>query len=396
MKYAGRLSKVPPYLFVELGKKIAAVRASGADLIDLGVGDPDLPTPEYVVEALSEAARDPSTHRYPDYDGEMGFRTAVAEWYGERFGVKLDPRTEVMTLIGSKEGLAHILWAFVDRGDVALIPDPAYPVYKAHTLLCGGEPFFMDLTEENDFLPDLGRIPDEVARRATIMFLNYPSNPTSAVASREFFRDAVAFARRYDIALVHDAAYVEMTYDGYVAPSILEVPGARDVCVEFYSLSKPFNMTGWRIAAAVGNTDILFKGLGVIKSNTDSGQFNAVQRAATVALRHNPRAFIAKMNSIYVARRDVLVDGLLSAGFRVMKPSGTFYLWVKTPDGLTSTEFASMLLEKAHVVVTPGEGYGRSGAGYVRMALTVDEDRLREVVRRISALGAETGPASRA
>ncbi|HHT02524.1 MAG TPA: LL-diaminopimelate aminotransferase [Firmicutes bacterium] len=382
MKRAKRIATIPPYLFAEIDKKKQALQQRGVDIISLGIGDPDLPTPAHVVEALHREAADPATHRYPDYEGAPEFRQAVATYYRRRFGVELDPDKEVMALIGSKEGLAHIIWAFVDPGDLVLVPDPAYPVYRTHTLLAGGTPVYLPLRAENGFLPNLDEVDAEVAKRAKILFLNYPNNPTAGVATVEFFQRAVEFCRRYEILLCHDAAYCEMTFDGYRAPSVLEVPGAMDVAVEFYSLSKPFNMTGWRIAAAVGNSEAL-RALGIIKTNTDSGQFTAVQRAGIAALGDRAESFIADMNRIYRRRQDIAVAGLTKVGLAVERPAGSFYLWVPVPDGYTDSEFTSLLLEKAGVVVVPGTGYGASGAGYIRIALTISEERLQEACDRI-------------
>ncbi|OUM86589.1 MAG: LL-diaminopimelate aminotransferase [Bacillus thermozeamaize] len=383
-KVAQRIASVAPYLFAQIDKKKAELTAKGVDVISLGIGDPDLPTPDFVVERMQREVADSRWHQYPDYDGSLLFREAVAHFYKRRFGVDLDPKFEVLTLIGSKEGLAHLIWAYVDPGDVVLIPDPAYPVYKTHTSLAGGTPYILPLTRERDFLPELSAIPEEVARRAKLLFLNYPNNPTGAVASLDFYREVVAFCKQYDILLVSDNAYSEMTFDGYVAPSVLQVPGAKDVAVEFWSLSKPFNMTGWRIAAAVGNADALYKGLGIIKTNTDSGQFTAVQMAAVEALT-NPKseAFIREMNAIYQRRRDLAVDGLRAAGLQVEPSKGTFYLWVPVPEGHTSTSYAELLLTKAAVVVTPGIGYGQYGENYVRISLCLKEERLQEALDRI-------------
>ncbi|MCL4425966.1 MAG: LL-diaminopimelate aminotransferase [Firmicutes bacterium] len=382
MQLARRIDKVPPYLFAEIDKKKKDALARGVDIINLGIGDPDQPTPAFVVDALREHAGNPKTHRYPDYEGSPEFRQAMAQWYEKRFGVRLDPNKEAMTLIGSKEGLAHLIWAFVDPGDYTLIPDPAYPVYKTHTLLAGGTPYPMPLLPENGFLPDFGTIPEEVWRRAKIMFLNYPNNPTAAVADKEFYREAVALARKYDLLLAHDAAYAEMTFDGFVAPSVLEIPGAKDVAIEFYSFSKPFNMTGWRIAAALGNAQAV-AALGIIKTNTDSGQFTAVQWAALEAFRHDPENFFGQMNRLYQGRRDVVIDGLNSLGWRLPKTKGTFYVWIPVPPGHTSASFTAELLDRAGVIVVPGTGYGEKGEGFVRIALTVPEARLREAVDRI-------------
>lgn len=386
-KVAQRISTVPPYLFAQIDKKKAELAARGVDVISLGIGDPDLPTPDFVVERMRREMADARWHQYPDYDGHLLFREAVASFYRRRFGVDLDAKTEVLTLIGSKEGLAHLIWAYVDPGDVVLVPDPGYPVYQTHTRLAGGIPYIMPLKRENRFLPDLGAIPEDVAHKAKLLFVNYPNNPTGAVADLDFYREAVDFCRRYDILLVSDNAYSEITYDGYVAPSVLQVPGAKEVAVEFWSLSKPYNMTGWRIAAAVGNAEALYDGLGIIKTNTDSGQFTAIQMAAIEALTH-PRsdAFIRGMNAIYRRRRDLAVSGMRDAGLDVEPPKGTFYLWVPVPDGHTSTSFAELLLTEAAVVVTPGVGYGQYGEGYIRISLCLKEERLQEALERIRKL----------
>lgn len=382
MRTAHRIDQVPPYLFAQIDKKKAAVAARGVDIISLGIGDPDQPTPDNVVQAMIREVQNPKWHRYPDYDGSLEFRTAAAEFYQKRFGVEIDPRKEALALIGSKEGLAHIIWGFVDPGDYSLVPDPAYPVYKTHTILAGGRHYLMPLLRENDFLVDFEKIPEEVARKAKIMFLNYPNNPTAAVADLAFFERAVHFCKKHDILLVHDMAYSEMTYDGYRAPSVLQVPGAKEVAVEFWSFSKPYNMTGWRIAFAVGNAQAI-GALGIIKTNTDSGQFTAIQFAAIKALRNTPPEFIKKMNEIYARRRDIAVDGFRSIGLEVEKPKGTFYLWVPVPRGYDSAGFTELILEKTGVVVVPGTGYGEYGQGFVRAALTVDEDRIKEAIRRI-------------
>ncbi|MBT9281671.1 MAG: LL-diaminopimelate aminotransferase [Hydrogenibacillus schlegelii] len=383
-KVAQRIATVPPYLFAQIDKKKSELMSKGVDVISLGIGDPDLPTPDFVVERMQREVANSRWHQYPDYDGHLLFREAVADFYKRRFGVDLDPKQEVLTLIGSKEGLAHLIWAYVDPGDVVLIPDPAYPVYQIHASLAGGTPYFLPLTRERNFLPDLSLVPEEMARRAKLLFLNYPNNPTGAVASLDFYEEVVAFCQRYDILLVSDNAYSETTFDGYVAPSVLQVPGAKEVAVEFWSFSKPFNMTGWRIAAAVGNADALYKGLGIIKTNTDSGQFTAIQMAAVEALTHpQSEAFIREMNAIYQRRRDLAVEGLRAAGLQVEPPKGTFYLWVPVPKGHTSTSFAELLLTEAAVVVTPGVGYGQYGEGYVRISLSLKEERLKEALDRI-------------
>ncbi len=380
---AQRLKQLPPYLFKEIDRKKAEVRARGVDIIDLGVGDPDLPTPPHIVEALKKAAEDPGNHRYPSYSGMNTFKDAVAEWYERRFGVTLDPATEVVSLIGSKEGLAHLPLAFVDPGDTALVPTPAYPVYHTATLFAGGGSVFMPLVRENGFLPDFTAVTDETAAKARILFINYPNNPTAAVADVSFFEKTVAFAKKYGIMVCHDAAYTEMAFDGYRPPSFLEAEGARDVGIEFHSLSKTYNMTGWRIGFAVGNRDAI-EGLGTIKSNVDSGVFQAVQMAGIAALRGD-QACVEEMIAVYTRRRDLMVAGLRDAGLDVDSPRATFYLWVRVPAGWTSADITSRFLESG-VVVTPGNGFGEPGEGYFRIALTQKRDRLAEAVDRIKAV----------
>lgn len=382
---AERLKRLPPYLFKEIDRKKAEVKSRGVDIIDLGVGDPDLPTPPHVIERLKKAAEDPANHRYPSYSGMGGFKEAVAEWYGKRFGVALDPSVEVVSLIGSKEGIAHFPLAFINPGDVALVPTPAYPVYNIATIFAGGESFFMPLLEENGFLPDLEAIPGDVAERARIMFINYPNNPTAAVADGRFFSRVVEFAKEHDIVVCHDAAYTEMAYDGYRPQSFLEVEGAKEVGIEFHSLSKTYNMTGWRIGFAVGNAKAV-EGLGAIKSNIDSGVFQAVQYAGIEALRGD-QTCVKEMTDVYARRRNLMVEGLRAAGFQVDSPKATFYLWIKVPKGYTSTQIAARLLEEAGVVVTPGNGFGQPGEGYFRIALTQKRDRLSEALDRLKALG---------
>jgi LL-diaminopimelate aminotransferase len=380
MRFARRVRDIPPYLFAELDRRVAAKRAEGADVTSLGVGDPDLPTPPHVIEALQKAAEDPSTHQYPSYFGLPAFRQAVAEHYERRFGVRLDPDAEVQPLIGSKEGLAHIALAFVDPGDETLVPDPGYPVYDIATRLAGGTTSYMPLYAANGFRPDFGGIvPGE---RATMLWLNYPTNPTAAVADVALFEHAVAFARRHDLVLVHDAAYSEITFDGHVAPSVLEAPGARDVAVEFGSLSKTYNMTGWRIGYAVGNAEAI-RALATIKTNVDSGIFNAIQEAGIAALM-GPQDHVERMREVYRARRDVVVAAFRALGFQLEPPLGSIYVWVPTPAGRSSVEFAAELLDRAAVVVAPGTGYGPHGEGYIRISLTVADERLREAMDRIS------------
>jgi LL-diaminopimelate aminotransferase len=379
MRLGERVRNLPPYLFAELDKKVAAKRASGADVISLGIGDPDLPTPRHVVEALQEAAEDPTTHQYPSYYGLPAFRKAVADFYERRFGVALDPETEVQPLIGSKEGLAHLCLAFVDPGDEALVPDPGYPVYAIGTQLAGGRAVSMPLRASNGFVPDFGEVvPTE---RTKLLWLNYPSNPTAATTDASFFEEAVAFAMRHDLLLCHDAAYSEITFDGYVAPSVLEVPGAKDVAIEFGSLSKTYNMTGWRVGYAVGSAEAI-QALATVKTNLDSGIFNAVQRAAIAAL-NGPQDHVEMMRTVYQKRRDTVVAALAEIGVAVEPPLGSIYVWVPVPAGKASAGFAAELLEEAAVVVAPGTGYGPNGEGFVRFSLTVGDERLEEAMRRI-------------
>jgi LL-diaminopimelate aminotransferase len=379
MRLSRRLVGLPPYLFAELDRKIAAKREEGADIISLGIGDPDLPTPRHVVEALQEAAEDPATHQYPSYSGLPGFRLAIAEWYERRFGVTLDPDGEVLPLIGSKEGIAHLALALVDPGDRALVPDPGYPVYAVGTELAGGSSDLVPLEAKNRFLPDFGAI--RVHDPTKLMWLGYPNNPTAATADPGFFEEAVAFAKRHDLLVCHDGAYSEITFDGYTAPSILEAPGARDVAVEFGSLSKTYNMTGWRVGWVVGNAEAV-GALGGLKTNLDSGIFNAVQRAAIAALT-GPQDHLDMMRGIYQKRRDVVVAAFRDLGISLEAPLGSIYVWIPTPAGRSSEDFAEELLEEAAVVVSPGSGYGPHGQGFVRISLTVPDDRLREAMGRI-------------
>ena len=380
---AERLKRLPPYLFKEVDRKKAEIMSQGVDIIDLGVGDPDLPTPPHIIEAAKKAAEDPANHRYPSYSGMNDFKYAVSEWYKDRFDVGLEPEKEVVSLIGSKEGIAHLPLAFINPGDLALVPTPAYPVYSTATLFAGGESFFMPLLSENNFLPDLGAIPAAVAEKARLLFLNYPNNPTAAVADLDFFNRVVEFARKNSILVCHDAAYTEMAFDGYRAPSFLKADGGKDVGIEFHSLSKTYNMTGWRIGFAVGNSEAI-DGLGIVKSNIDSGVFQAVQIAGIKALRHD-QSCVEDMTRVYSRRRDLMVKGLREAGFEVETPKATFYLWIKVPEGYTSTKLATQLLEEG-VVVTPGNGFGDPGEGYIRMALTQKRDRISEAIERIKAM----------
>jgi LL-diaminopimelate aminotransferase len=381
MQLARRIEKLPPYLFVEISRKIAEKRAQGVDVISFGIGDPDIPTPPHVIDALVDAARDPASHRYPETEGLPEFRRAVAEWYERRFGLSLDPQREVLSLIGSKDGIGHIALCFVDPGDLALVPDPGYPVYAVGTLFAGGEPYYLPLSEENGFLPDLDAVPPDVARRAKLLWLNYPNNPTGAVADLDFFERAVAFARRYDLAVCHDGPYSEVAFDGYRPVSFLQAPGAREVGVEFHSLSKTYNMTGWRIGMAVGNAAMI-DALMRVKSNLDSGVPQAIQRMAIAALE-GPQGCIDAHNAVYQRRRDRLVEALRAMGLAVQPPRASLYVWARVPERYTSMGFAARLLDDVGVVVTPGVGYGAAGEGYVRLSLTIPDDRLEEGLRRL-------------
>jgi len=380
--YAKRLDNLPPYLFAQIDAMKAQKRAEGVDLIDLGVGDPDLPTPTHIVDALCEAARDPVNHHYPDYLGMLEYRQAVAAWYDKRFGVKLDPKKEILALIGSKEGIAHIPEAFVNPGDYVLVSDPGYPVYKTSTLFAEGKSYPMPLLEKNDFLPDYSTIPKDVLDGAKLMFIGYPNNPTGAVAPMDYFEETVEFARDNDIIVVHDNAYSEISFDGYKAPSFLQAKGAMDVGLETHSLSKTYNMTGWRIGMCAGNANLI-EAFGRVKTNIDSGVFDAIQRAAIVALT-GPQDSVAQACAIYQERRDALVAGLRSLGFTVTVPKASFYLWLKVPD---SVEFVAKMLNEAGIVVTPGTGFGVSGEGYVRFAITRPVERINEAISLMKKYG---------
>lgn len=380
---AERLRKLPPYLFKEIDHKKAEVMARGVDVIDLGVGDPDLPTPSHIVAALKKAVNDPTNFKYPSYSGMSRFKEAVTCWYEERFKVELDPKSEVVCLIGSKEGIAHLPLAFVNPGDLVLVPTPAYPVYHVATLFAGGESSFMPLLSENNFLPDIDAIPAGIASVARLMFINYPNNPTSAVADLEFFGKVVDFAKQHRIVVCHDAAYTEIAFEDYRPPSFLEAEGAKQVGIEFHSLSKTYNMTGWRIGFAVGNPKAI-EALGSIKSNIDSGVFQAIQMAGIEALCGD-QSCVREMVRIYSRRRDLMVKGLQEAGFEIKSPRATFYLWVEVPGGYTSAQLAKHLLENAGLVVTPGNGFGEPGEGYFRIALTQKRERLEEAIQRLKA-----------
>ncbi|OLC28431.1 MAG: LL-diaminopimelate aminotransferase [Armatimonadetes bacterium 13_1_40CM_64_14] len=382
MQVARRLEQIGAYLFADLDRKQEELQAKGVDVINLGIGDPDLPTPAHIVDALMEGASDPRTHRYPPYSGTQAFKTAVARWYGRRFGVTVDPDREVLALIGSKEGLAHLPWAILNPGDGSLVPDPGYPVYRSATILADGVPHPVPLLPERGFLPELGAVPAAVARSAKILFLNYPNNPTGATAPREFFDEAVQFARKYDLILAHDNSYSEIAYDGYRPPSVLQVPGAADVAIEFHSLSKTYGMTGWRVGFVCGNAAAV-GALAKIKTNVDSGVFQAVQHAGVAALE-GPQDHLPQRLRIYQARRDRVIRTLRSLGWQAADLKATFYVWLPVPGGMSSAQFAATVLEKTGVVITPGIGYGARGEGYVRISLTTPDDRLDEALRRLT------------
>jgi len=382
-KIAKRLESIPPYLFMELRNKINAARAEGVDVISLAIGDPVEPTPPPIVESLCRAARDPANHRYPtdEEKGMAALRKEVCRWYAERYGVRADPERECLILIGSKEGCHHFALAMVNPGDVVLVTDPGYPGYKPSIWFAGAEPYAVPMCAERGFLPDLDAIPADVARRASAFYLNYPNNPTGAVATPGFLRALVEFARRYDVAICYDNPYIEIVFDGEKPLSILSIEGAKEVAVELNSFSKPFNMTGWRLGMALGNPAII-AAMSQVKSNTDSGVFNAIQYAGITALRECA-ASVCEMNRIYERRRRMVVDTLNDLGCNYVPPPGTFYLWVPTPHGMSSIECATRLFDDAHVVVAPGSAYGQYGEGYIRFSLTVADDRLEEAMERI-------------
>ena len=381
MRFARRLDAVPPYLFAELERKITEKRRAGVDVISLGIGDPDLPTPPAIVDALAAAARDPNTHQYPTNHGSDAFREVAAGFYSERFGVELDPASEIVPALGGKEAVGHIALALLDPGDVCLSPDPGYPPYTSGPVFAGAEVHYLPLAEANGFLPDLDAIPAEALTRANVLFLNYPNNPTGAVVEPGYFERAVELARAADLVVVHDNAYSELCYDGYRAPSFLETPGAKEVGVEIFSLSKGWNMTGWRSGLVAGNADVVER-FRHLKTNLDSGMFEAVQRATISALTE-AREFPREMSAVYERRRDLVADALAEIGLAVDPPKATPYFWVRVPDGQTSESFAELVLEEAGVVVSPGPAYGPSGEGFFRLSLTVPDDRLEEAVARI-------------
>lgn len=381
MQFAQRIEKLPPYLFAEISRKIAAKRAEGVDIISFGIGDPDLPTPPHVIDALIEAAKVPANHRYPETEGLPELRKAIADWYERRFGLSFNPDREVLPLIGSKDGIGHVPLCFIDPGDVALVPDPAYPVYAVGTMFAGGEVYALPLREENGWLPDLDAIPPDVAHRAKILWLNYPNNPTGAVADLAFFERVVAFAKRYDIVVLHDAPYTEVAYDEYQPASFMQAKGAKEVGIEFHSFSKAYNMTGWRIGMAVGNAAMI-DALLRVKSNLDSGIPQAIQQMAIAAV-YGPQDAIEEHNRIYQARRDRIVTTLREIGLEVETPKASLYVWAKIPPGYTSTELAARLIDDLGVVVTPGIGYGQYGEGYIRLSVTTPDDRVDEGLRRL-------------
>lgn len=384
VELATRVRNLPPYLFAAIDRMKQKAISRGVDLIDLSVGDPDIPTPKHIIEKMKKAVKNPVYHRYPSYEGMLSFRHAVADWYKKRFKVSLNPETEVLSLIGSKEGIGHVPLAFIDPGDVVLVPSPGYPVYPVATLFAGGKGYEMPLIKKNNFLPDLKAIPIGIVKKAKLMFINYPNNPTTAVADRDFFKDVIKFAAKNNVIVCHDAAYSEIYYDNQKPLSFLQVPGAKDVGIEFHSLSKTYNMTGWRIGFAVGNAKVL-AGLGKIKTNLDSGIFQAVQEAGTEALK-TKEPILRKIRNTYQERRDILYKGLEDLGLKVDKPKSTFYLWIKVSKGFDSSGFVSHLLSKAGVLVTPGNGFGDAGEGYVRFALTVSAERMKEAVVRIKKI----------
>jgi len=375
------VKNLPPYLFATIDKMKQEAKSKGVDLIDLSIGDPDLPTPVHIVEAMKTAVAKPEHHRYPSYEGMLAYREAVANWYKRRFHVDIDPSTEALSLIGSKEGIGHIPLAFVEPGDTVLVPSPGYPVYPVSVMFAGGENYIMPLREDNGFLPDFKSIPEETLKKAKLMFINYPNNPTSAVAPRAFYEDVVALAERYNIIVCHDAAYSEIYFDNEKPLSFMQIEGAKDVGIEFHSLSKTYNMTGWRIGVAVGNRNVL-AGLGKIKSNLDSGVFQAVQEASITALNTDEKV-LSDIRNTYQDRRDILYEGLKGLGIEVARSKASFYLWAKVPKQFDSSSFVAHILENAGVLTTPGNGFGAPGEGYVRFALTVPVQRMNEAVERL-------------
>ncbi len=378
---AQRIKNLPPYLFARIEKVIAQKKEAGVDVISLGIGDPDIPTPDHIIAAAQKQVAVPENHQYPSSVGMLSYRQAVADFYARRFNVQLDAKTEVVSLIGSKEGIAHVSWCYLNPGDIVLVPDPGYPVYSGGAILAGAEPYYMPLTAGRGFLPDFSAIPEEVAQKAKMMFINYPNNPTGAVADEAFYLEAIKFARKYEILICHDNAYSEVSFDGYRPLSFMEMPGAKEVGIEFSSVSKAYNMTGWRIGWAVGNAGVI-EALGRFKTNIDSGQFQAVQYAAIAGLT-GPQDAVAANNEIYRERRDIVVDGLNAMGWNLARPKATFYIWAPVPKGFTSASFAELVIDKAGVVITPGNGYGEQGEGYFRISITMPKDRIAEALERM-------------
>ena len=382
MRLAKRVEKLPPYLFVEISRKIAEKKARGEEVISFAIGDPDIPTPQHVIDRLCEAARDPANHRYPESDSLPELRRAVAKWYEQRFNISFDPDKEVLPLIGSKEGIGHISFCFIGQGDIALVPDPGYPVYSVSAMLADGEPYYMPLRESNNWLPDLDSIPENVLDKARLLWINYPNNPTAAVADLDFFNRVVQFARKHDLVVCHDGPYTEVAYDGYQPVSFMQAEGARDIGVEFHSLSKSYNMTGWRIGMAVGNATMI-NALMRLKSNLDSGIPQAIQYAAIEALT-GPQDCIQKHNAIYERRRDLIVEVLNNIGLKAEPPKASLYIWARVPEGYNSMDFTADLLDQVGVAVTPGVGYGKNGEGYVRLSLTIPDALLVKGLSRLS------------
>ncbi len=383
-KLSKKIQALPPYLFLEIDKAKRKARAEGRDIIDLGIGDPDLATPKYIIETLYQAAQDPVTHRYALDQGMPALRRSIEGWYKRRFNVNLDPDTEILPLIGSKEGIAHFPLAFINQGDYSLVPDPCYPPYKGGTILASGRPHLLPLLEENAFLPDFRKVPLSIRKKARLIYINYPNNPTGATAERDFYRNVVDFAVKNKIIVISDLAYSEMSYDGYRPSSLLEIEGAKEVAIEFHSLSKTYNMTGWRIGWACGNQKLV-AALAKVKSNIDSGIFSAIQLAGIAAIE-GPQEDISRMCGLYQERRDCLVEGLRSLGWQVRPPKATFYVWIKLPKKTSSIKFSSLLLEEADIIATPGVGFGKYGEGYIRMALTVPKERIKEAVGRLKKI----------
>lgn len=384
MKFASRMDRVPPYLFVEISRKIAEKKAQGIDVISFGIGDPDIPTPASVVNKLRDTALDTPNHRYPETDGLPEFRQAVADWYQRRFGISVRPDEETLPLIGAKEGIGHAALCFIEPGDIALVPDPGYPVYSVGTWFAGGECHWMPLLEENGWLPDLDAIPQDAARKAKVIWLNYPNNPTGAIADGDYFAKVVEFAKAYDIAVLHDASYSEVAFDGYRPVSFLETQGAMDVGAEFHSLSKSYNMTGWRLGMAVGNADII-SALMVVKSNLDSGVPNAIQYMGIEAMALSQDDIDAR-NDVYERRRDRVVRTLQAVGLDAIPPKASLYVWTRIPEGFSSAEFTAKLLDEANIVVTPGNGYGQYGEGYIRLSLTIGDDDMERGLERLAGI----------